>query len=153
LLPVHTKDEKFLAGPNSLNWLKTGSGVILVYIDDFTRPALIAPINLQDTLALPKDGRAFVGFTAATGNAYQNHDILSWSFKEACSQDCNKVGICHEGDCICESGYFGEYCQFLFSSEEQKQRRNVIIRSSMQTAFIEEIYEETEVGESAGFMY
>jgi hypothetical protein len=153
LLPFHTKDEKFFAGPNSVTWLKTGAGVILVYIDDFTRPALVAPINLKDVLVLPEDGRAFVGFTAATGSAYQNHDILTWSFQDACSQDCNKVGKCNEGVCVCESGYFGESCQFLFSSEEQKDRRDALVRSSMQAPFIEGAYGEMDVGESAGLLY
>lgn len=153
LLPYHTKDEKFFAGPKSVTWLKTGAGVMLVYIDDFTRPALVAPINLKDILALPEDGRAFVGFTAATGSAYQNHDIITWSFQDACSQDCNKVGKCHEGACVCESGYFGDSCQFLFSSEEQKERRDSLIRSSMQQPFIEAAYGDMDVGESAGLMY
>jgi hypothetical protein len=153
LLPFHTKDEKFFAGPNSVNWLKTGAGVMLVFIDDFTRPALVAPINLKDILALPSDGRAFVGFTAATGSAFQNHDIITWSFQEACSQDCNKVGKCQEGVCVCESGYFGESCQFLFSSLEQKDRRDTLIRSSIQPPFIEGAYGEMDVGESAGLMY
>lgn len=153
LLPFHTKDEKFFAGPNSVTWLKSGAGVMLVYIDDLTRPALVAPINLKDILALPADGRAFVGFTAATGNAYQNHDIMTWSFRDACSQDCNKVGQCLEGICVCESGYYGESCQFLFSSLEQKERRDTLIRSSMQPPFIEGTYGEMEVGESAGLLY
>jgi hypothetical protein len=153
LLPSHTKDDKFFAGPNSVTWLKSGAGVMLVYIDDFSRPALVAPINLKDILALPADGKAFVGFTAATGSAYQNHDIMTWSFQDACSQDCNKVGKCHESSCVCESGYFGESCQFLFSSLEQKDRRDTLIRSSMEPAFIEGTYGEMEVGESAGLMY
>ena len=126
---------------------------MLVYIDDLTRPALVAPINLKDILALPADGRAFVGFTAATGNSYQNHDIMNWSFRDACSQDCNKVGQCLEGICVCESGYYGESCQFLFSSLEQKERRDTLIRSSMQPPFIEGTYGEMEVGESAGLLY
>jgi hypothetical protein len=153
LLPFHTKDEKFFAGTNSVTWLKTGAGVLLVYIDDFTRPALVAPINLKDVLALPEDGRAFVGFTAATGSAFQNHDILTWSFQDACSQDCNKVGQCKEGVCVCESGYFGDSCQFLFSSVEQKERRDALIRSSTQPSFIEGVYGEMDIGESAGLMY
>ena len=108
---------------------------------------------MKAILALPADGRAFVGFTAATGNAYQNHDIMTWSFQDACSQDCNKVGKCHESACVCESGYFGESCQFLFSSLEQKERRDMLIRSSVQPPFIEETYGEMDVGESAGLMY
>lgn len=38
------------------------------------------PINLSTTLGL-SDGKAFVGFTAATGLAVANHDIVSWSFE------------------------------------------------------------------------
>ena len=153
LLPVHTKDEKFSAGPYSVRWLKTGAGVIIIYIDDFTRPALVAPINLKDILALPADGKAFVGITAATGSAYQNHDVMTWSFKDACSEDCNKVGRCTEGVCECESGYYGESCQFLLTSVEQTERRDTLIRSSMQPAFIEGTYGDFDNGESAGLLY
>lgn len=94
-----------------------------------------------------------MGFTAATGSAFQNHDILTWSFQDACSQDCNKVGQCKEGVCECESGYFGDSCQFLFSSVEQKERRDALIRSSTQPSFIEGVYGEMDIGESAGLMY
>jgi hypothetical protein len=53
-------------------------GRLAVFLDDLEKPALIAPANLA--AALGSDGKAFVGFTAATGIGFQNHDILSWSF-------------------------------------------------------------------------
>jgi hypothetical protein len=41
---------------------------------------LIVPLNLAATLKL-NGGRAFVGFTAATGEeTRQAHDILRWNF-------------------------------------------------------------------------
>jgi hypothetical protein len=50
--------------------------VLAVYLDG--AEALSSPVELA-TVADPR-GAAFVGFTASTGNGYENHDILSWSF-------------------------------------------------------------------------
>ena len=57
-----------------------GFGLLYVYIDDLYSPVITTPINLDKTIDL-EDGRAIVGFTAATGdNLWQAHDILEWSF-------------------------------------------------------------------------
>ena len=58
----------------------TGMGSLAVYVDDLKAPILTVPMNLPDTLEL-QSGRAYVGFTAATGeNMWQVHDILEWEF-------------------------------------------------------------------------
>jgi len=54
-------------------------GTMKVYLDDLVTPRLTIPITLDGTLSLT-NGRAWVGFTAATGGAYQNQDILDWSY-------------------------------------------------------------------------
>jgi hypothetical protein len=41
---------------------------------------LALSVDLSSKLSLAAGGLAWVGFTAATGGSYQNHDILSWSF-------------------------------------------------------------------------
>ena len=38
-------------------------------------------IDAQTGVLSLDGGRAFVGFTAATGDAFENHDILGWSFR------------------------------------------------------------------------
>jgi hypothetical protein len=56
-------------------------GIMEVYLDDLDNAVLSASVVLTDHMALTS-GRAFVGFTAATGaeiNA-QRHEILSWRF-------------------------------------------------------------------------
>ena len=51
-----------------------------MYVDNMYSPALVVPVNLAATLRL-KSGRAWVGFTAATGaKEWQVHDILQWRF-------------------------------------------------------------------------
>ena len=51
-----------------------------VYIDNLATPVLtIDSLDLASTLNL-NDGKAWVGFTAATGAAHGDHDILNWSF-------------------------------------------------------------------------
>ena len=39
------------------------------------------PMSLKYALKL-QAGKAFVGFTAATGSMWQNHDILEWDFRQ-----------------------------------------------------------------------
>ncbi|KAF0694166.1 Aste57867_14926 [Aphanomyces stellatus] len=58
------------------SWASAGLGVLTIHLDGL--PVLSVPLHLDATLQL-KGGRAFVGFTAATGaSAWQVHDILSW---------------------------------------------------------------------------
>lgn len=56
-------------------------GLFLVFFDDgidADSPSIALPLNLPELLDLPGDGRAYLGFTAATGSRWQKHDILSW---------------------------------------------------------------------------
>ena len=65
------------------------------------KPLLALPIDLQFALGL-EDGRAWAGFTAATGRRFQNHYILSWQFCEGpagCDQPlsaCDAFGCNYE---------------------------------------------------------
>jgi hypothetical protein len=53
-------------------------GTLRVFVDNMTTPVLTVPnLDLSSLLGLT-DGRAWVGFTAGTGSAYQTHDVLSW---------------------------------------------------------------------------
>ncbi|KAF0684747.1 Aste57867_23262 [Aphanomyces stellatus] len=57
-------------------------GCLLVFMDDgITQdtPLVAVPINLAVALRLPDDV-AYVGFTAATGSAWEKHDILAWYY-------------------------------------------------------------------------
>lgn len=67
--------------PSHHNLPPTGLGFLTVYIQDLNRPVLSVPLNLSTMLQL-NHGRAWVGFTASTGqDAYQTHDIYSWQFQ------------------------------------------------------------------------
>jgi hypothetical protein len=54
-------------------------GRLQVFIDDLVNPAIDTPLDLDNMLTLDA-GRAWVGFTAATGGASETHDVRSWSF-------------------------------------------------------------------------
>lgn len=54
-------------------------GTLCVYHGNLTYPTICSPLDLGKTIDLD-GGMAFVGFTAATGLHYQNHDILNWTF-------------------------------------------------------------------------
>lgn len=52
-----------------------------VFLDDMVEAVINLPISLKYAMKL-NQGRSYVGFTAATGSRWQNHDILSWDFIE-----------------------------------------------------------------------
>ncbi len=54
-------------------------GMLSVFLDDLSAPLLTASVDLAELLDLDL-GRAWVGFTGATGGGLQNHDILNWDF-------------------------------------------------------------------------
>lgn len=54
-------------------------GTLIVYVDDMDLPVLAVKADLETLLSLDK-GKAWVGFTAATWDAFENHDILNWAF-------------------------------------------------------------------------
>lgn len=58
-------------------------GTMQVYVDDLNTPRLVVPVeltNIEGDRILDVDGKAWVGFTAATGGGYQNHDLVAWQF-------------------------------------------------------------------------
>jgi hypothetical protein len=55
-------------------------GQLRIFIDDLSTPALKLPIDLSTLINLD-NGRAWVGFTSATGGEFENHDVLMWSFR------------------------------------------------------------------------
>eukprot|EP00638_Chattonella_subsalsa_P000403 CAMPEP_0117769996 /NCGR_PEP_ID=MMETSP0947-20121206/23453_1 /TAXON_ID=44440 /ORGANISM="Chattonella subsalsa, Strain CCMP2191" /LENGTH=979 /DNA_ID=CAMNT_0005594775 /DNA_START=113 /DNA_END=3052 /DNA_ORIENTATION=- len=62
------------------DWGANGLGTLSVFVDDLETPLFVAPLALDSTLDL-HHGRAWVGFTAATGeDTWQVHDILDWKF-------------------------------------------------------------------------
>ncbi|ETV87866.1 hypothetical protein H257_01295 [Aphanomyces astaci] len=75
------------ATPDVVPFLKDMSeerrvGCVVVFMDNgitTDTPLLAVPINLAAALALPND-QAYIGFTAATGHAWEKHDLLSWYY-------------------------------------------------------------------------
>jgi uncharacterized repeat protein (TIGR01451 family) len=55
-------------------------GVLEIFVDHLTTPALVVPVDLSKVLRL-SGGSAWVGFTASTGSAWSTQDILSWEFQ------------------------------------------------------------------------
>lgn len=55
-------------------------GILRVALDG--KDILRVPINLEELLTLD-NGQAYVGFTGATGEAYQEHSIARWAFNES----------------------------------------------------------------------
>lgn len=56
-------------------------GTLVVWVDDMETPLMAVPINLSTVLDLD-GGQAYVGFTSATGNSFEKHDMLKWYFCE-----------------------------------------------------------------------
>ena len=53
-------------------------GELRVYLDEAVEPVLVVSLILADTLNL-SSGEAWLGFTAATGGAVQNTNLISWT--------------------------------------------------------------------------
>jgi hypothetical protein len=103
-------DGSYSSSAYGAQYLTTGSGLLQVWVDDFTLPVLTTPINLNTTLGL-EGGMAWVGFTASTGTASQHHFVYSWSLvPSVCRSDCNSRGNCIEGVCHCQSEFYGPDC-------------------------------------------
>lgn len=54
-------------------------GILKIAVDGSATPLLQVNVNVNSLLQLA-DGQAWIGFTGATGGAWENHDILNWSF-------------------------------------------------------------------------
>jgi hypothetical protein len=59
---------------------------------DVSNPVLTVPVDLGQTLSLD-DGKAWVGFTAATGGEWAVHDIKSWRFWSYPCPECTDIGL------------------------------------------------------------
>ncbi|HXR04890.1 MAG TPA: L-type lectin-domain containing protein [Verrucomicrobiae bacterium] len=57
-------------------------GNLQVFLDDLENPLMTVYVNLAKVMNLD-NGRAWVGFTAASGADWQNHDLISWAFESA----------------------------------------------------------------------
>lgn len=72
----------FIDGSVHIAKITYASDTFRVYLDDLTTAAITSRVNLDSLLSL-NAAYAWVGFTAATGNGYENHFILDWSFDTA----------------------------------------------------------------------
>ena len=54
-------------------------GNLQLFLDDLENPLMTVYVNLAKVMDLD-NGRAWVGFTAASGADWQNHDLVSWIF-------------------------------------------------------------------------
>ena len=78
--------------------IRYSAGQLEVFLDDLLVPALTVPLDLSTYPALPT---GWVGFTAASGASWENHDILDWSFTEGagggpityCTSTANSTGV------------------------------------------------------------
>jgi hypothetical protein len=75
-LRVHLKDNKVHTAR-----IAFVPPVLAVYLDDSIKPNLQAVVDLS--IVVDREGSTWVGFTASTGEGYENHDILDWSFDSA----------------------------------------------------------------------
>ncbi len=67
-------------------------GNLQVSVDDLENPLMTVYVNLAKVMNLDH-GRAWVGFTAGTGDGWQNHDLISWDFSSPTSPTSNEARI------------------------------------------------------------
>ena len=57
-------------------------GLLQLFLTDMSTPLLAASVDLGTLLNLQDGKNGFIGFTSSTGGAWENHDILKWSYSE-----------------------------------------------------------------------
>jgi len=57
-------------------------GALEVYFDNLSTPILTVAVDLGQKLNLENGRSAFIGFTSSTGGAFENHDIVQWSYSD-----------------------------------------------------------------------
>jgi len=67
-------------------------GNLRIFLDDLENPLMTVVINLAEVMDLDH-GRAWVGFTAASGADWQNHDLISWDFSSPARPTSNEARI------------------------------------------------------------
>lgn len=77
-------------------------GVLSVYLDDLALPLLTVPVDLAAELGTA-DGKAWVGFTAATAFAYQHHDVLDWNLRSVPLTPCGQPVQAEPGQSVVAS--------------------------------------------------
>ncbi len=92
-------------------------GVLLVFLDGGAAPIIDIAVDLGNAGldVLDVNGDAWVGFTGATGGAFEAHDLLSWNFDEnsdplptgACCTVSGCVDNVTAHQCKMQNGYYG----------------------------------------------
>ncbi len=97
--PARTAPMDFESGNDIYVWIDFDGTTLDVYLSDLpAKPAAIFQSrNVSAEMAnILANGEAFVGFTASTGGAFHNTDIVSWQFDGDtlidCREDCSFCG-------------------------------------------------------------
>ena len=80
------------------------SGTLTVNFDG-TPNVLTTSVTLENEMSL-NSGKAWVGFTGATGDLFENHDILSWTFTPHSSSSVNNIDVPPGGTGVASFGSF-----------------------------------------------
>lgn len=67
--------------------VKYNPPILSVYLDD----DLLVETPVELSLVTDREGKAWVGFTAATGGGYENHDLLSWDWSTSAESSISMV--------------------------------------------------------------
>ncbi len=57
-------------------------GSLKVFFIDMSNPVMDVNVNLRTLLSLKNGSDAFIGFTSSTGGAWENHDLVSFTFSD-----------------------------------------------------------------------
>ena len=66
-------------------------GSLKVFFVDMSNPVMDVNVDLRTLLALQDGNGAFIGFTSSTGGAWENHDLVNFSFSNV--PEPNMVGL------------------------------------------------------------
>lgn len=70
---------------------------LVVFLDQNPDPILSVAVDIASVVGA--EGKGYVGFTAATGGGFENHDVLSWSFRPGAALVSSSIQFMNQ-DCL-----------------------------------------------------
>ena len=90
-LGIYSPSADFASGSIYQARIDYRPGSLKVFFVDMSNPVMDVNVDLRTLLALQDGNGAFIGFTSSTGGAWENHDLVNFSFSNV--PEPNMVGL------------------------------------------------------------
>ena len=91
-LGIYSPSADFASGAIYQARIDYRAGSLRVFFVDMSNPVMNLNVDLRSLLALDNGNGAFIGFTSSTGGAWENHDLVNFSFTNDVPEG-NMIGL------------------------------------------------------------